>query len=458
MALGKMSVTRGNNPVKRREFMQIGAMAIGGLSLPQILQGRRASDTLHKDNSVILLYLNGGPSHMETYDMKPYAPLAYRSVFPSIKTNVSGIDICELFPLQAKLADKFAIVRSCHHTMSSHSDGGIQVMTGKTPPVPDPTSTSKSLHPDFGHIASKFCGPQIPSMPPYVSSLGRVGHTRPVYLGLEHSSLTSGNPSSRNYSPIGTISTGKDGEGLSNRRSLLKQFDQFRHGLDLRGNVPGLDGFRQQAFGMLTSPKAAEAFNLDKESDSLRDRYGHHSWGQSCLLARRLAEAGTVVSTISINTPKNGQEFTNWDDHIMNASRPGHFGKYMKIRLPYLDQCLSALIEDIYERDLDKRIMIVVMGEFGRTPRLSSNKDGVGRNHWPQAYSVLFSGGGLKTGQVVGATNSKGEYPAHRPYTPEDVLATIYQHLGINYSAPITDYSGRPHPILKNGKPIPELT
>ena len=432
--------------------MQVGALAVGGLSLAQIMEGRAANGASRRDTSVILLYLNGGPSHMETYDMKPEAPLAYRSVFPAIKTNVPGIELCELFPLQAKLADKFAIVRSCHHTMSSHSDGGIQVMTGKTPEVPDPMSTSKSKHPDFGHVASKFRGLLLPEMPAYVSQLGRVGHTRPNYIGIEHGSLTS-----NGNSPLGRMATGRDGEGLNDRRRLLRQFDQFRYGLDLRGNVPGTDGFRQQAFSMLTSERAANAFDLAKESDAMHDRYGRHSWGASCLLARRLAEAGTAVTTISFNTPKSGQEYTNWDDHIQNAGRPGHFANYMKVRLPYMDQALSALIEDIYQRNLDKRIMVVVMGEFGRTPRLSHNSHGTGRNHWPQAYSVLFSGGGLRTGQVVGATNSKGEYPAHRPYTPEDILATVYQHLGIDPRAHLTDYSGRPIQLLSHGKPIPEL-
>jgi len=447
-----MNKYRCSRPRNRREFMRMGALTMGGLSLAQVMEGRAASGDIRNDSSVILIYLNGGPSHMETYDMKPEAPLAYRSVFPSIKTNVPGIDLCELFPLQAKLADKFAIVRSCHHTMSSHSDGGIQVMTGKTPKLPDPTSTSKSNHPDFGHVASKFRGPLMPEMPAYVSSLGRVGHTRPNYIGIEHGSLTS-----NGQSPLGRMATGRDGEGLNKRRSLLKQFDRFRHGLDLLGNVAGTDGFRQQAYNMLTSERAANAFDLNKETDSLRDRYGRHSWGSSCLLARRLAEAGTAVSSVSFNTPKSGQEFTNWDDHILNARRPGHFARYMKVRLPYLDQALSALIEDIYRRELDKRIMVVVMGEFGRTPKLSASKDGTGRNHWPQAYSVLFSGGGLRTGQVVGATNSKGEYPVHRPYTPEDVLATMYRHLGIDHRAHLKDYSGRPVQILANGKPIPEL-
>ena len=174
-------------------------------------------------------------------------------------------------------------------------------------------------------------------------------------------------------------------------------------------------------------------------------------------VARRLAETGTAVTSLYINTPKRGQEFTNWDDHILNAQRPGHFGKYMRIRLPYMDQALSALIEDVYNRGLDQKIMIVVMGEFGRTPRLRVNANGTGRNHWPQAYTALVSGGGLRMGQVIGSTNSKAEHPVERPYTPQDMLATVYRHLGIDYHHKLVDYSGRPVAILGQGEPIREL-
>ncbi|MFO1095151.1 MAG: DUF1501 domain-containing protein [Planctomycetaceae bacterium] len=212
-----------------------------------------------------------------------------------------------------------------------------------------------------------------------------------------------------------------------------------------------------RAVELLTSTRLADAFKIDAESPPLRERYGRNLWGQACLMARRLAEAGTAVVNIYFDTPKNGQEFTNWDDHIGNAGRPGHFGKYMDIRLPYMDQALSALIDDIWQRDLQRQIMVVVVGEFGRTPRLSQNAGGVGRDHWPQAMTALVSGGGLRMGQVVGATNSKAEYPTERPYTPQDLLATIYRHLNINPDASFTDYSGRPVPILPFGKPIPEL-
>ena len=450
--------SRCSGPIGRREFLQVGSLALGGLTLPTVLAGRAAAGEGSKDTSVILLYLHGGASQLETYDLKPDAPSSYRSIFDPIPSNVPGMDLCELFPLQAKLGDKIALVRSVHHTMSSHSDGGIEVLTGKTPSKPDPTSQSKSEHPDFGAVASKIRGMNRHAIPPYVSIPNQLYMVRPQYVGAHHAPFSVGDPSSKDYKPPQlNITAGLNGKHLADRRALVAQFDRFRNDVDLNSALLGTDKFRELAFRMLTSPQAAEAFNIHKEDDKLRDRYGRNIWGQGCLLARRLAEAGTAVTSVYINTPKNGQEFTNWDDHIGNAGRPGHFGKYMRVRLPYLDQCLTALIEDIYDRGLDKKIMVVVMGEFGRTPRLSHNNTGTGRNHWPQSGSVLLSGGGLRTGQVVGATNSKAEFPTERPCSPKDVLATVYRHLGIDFRHTFDDHSGRPIHILSEGEPIREL-
>lgn len=445
-------------PVSRRAFLRVGSLALGGLTLPQMFQARAAAGNLSgPDTSVIMLYLHGGPSQLETYDLKPNAPSEYRSIFQPISTNVPGMDICELFPLQAKIADKFSIVRSLNHDVNIHSDGGIIVLTGKRPTKLDPASQSKSEHPEFGAIASKFRGLGQSGIPPYIALPNRPYMVRPNYLGNHHSPLELGDPAKKSYNPPKLSLTDAGVEGLSSRRSLLKQLDKMRAQLDFSGSMQGTDDFRQLAFQMLTNSQAAKAFDINQEDDELRDRYGRNSWGQGCLLARRLAEAGTAVVSLMFNSPKSGPEFTNWDDHIGNAGRPGHFGKYMRVRLPYFDQCLSALIEDIYERNLDKKIMVVVVGEFGRTPRLSVNSGGVGRNHWPEAYSALFSGGGLKMGQVVGATNSKAEYPLERPYSPYDMLATVYRHLGIDYTQALTDFSGRPVHILSDASPIREL-
>ncbi len=444
--------------ITRRGFMQIGALALGGLTLPEILQARAASGSESSDTSVIMLYQHGGASQLETYDLKPDAPSSYRSVFNQIPTNVPGMDICELFPLQAKLADRFSIVRSLHHDVGIHSDGGIVVLTGKPPTVLDPTSGSKSEHPDFGSVTSVLKGIGSKAMPPYVAIPRKPYMTRPAYLGLHHSAFETGDPNAESYQPPQVkLAAGRDREFLSQRQTLLQKFDRLRSDLDTSGQLDGVDRFQELAFELMTSPDVAKAFAIDQESDSLRDRYGRNEWGQACLLARRLAESGTSVINIYFNTPKNGEEFTNWDDHISNAGRPGHFAKYMRVRLPYMDQAVSALIEDIFSRGLDRKILVVVVGEFGRTPRLSHNSTGTGRDHWPQAYSALLSGGGMQMGKVVGATNSKAEYPTEQPHTPQDLLATVYRHLGIDPSLNLTDHAGRPVPILYSGKPIAGL-
>jgi hypothetical protein len=452
------AVNRCRGPVTRRAFLEVGSLALGGIGLEQILSSRAAACQVGLDTSVILLYLHGGPTQLETYDLKPNAPVEYRSVFRPISSNVPGIDICELFPLQAKLADKFSLVRSLNHDIGIHSDGGIIVLTGKRPGVLDPTSQSKSEHPDFGSVASRVRGLGSDAIPPYVAIPRQMYMTRPTYLGAQHAALEAGDPSAKGYvAPILRLAASRDGDALADRRRLLEKFDQYRTDLDASGQLEASNNFRDLAFQMLTSKRMAQAFDLTRESDSLRERYGRHLWGQGCLLARRLAEAGSAVISLYIDTPKSGQEFTNWDDHIMNAGRPGHFAKFMQVRLPYMDQALSALIDDIYARSLDKRIMVVVVGEFGRTPRLSNNANGTGRDHWPQAYSALISGGGLRMGQVVGATNSKAEYPTDRPYSPQDLLATMYRHLGVDTTQSFMDHSGRPIAILPHGSPIREL-
>ena len=335
-------------PVDRREFLQIGALALGGLSTAEVLAARARAGQQSPDTSVILVYLNGGPSQLETYDLKPDAPSETRSQFRPIPTIVPGMDLCEHFPRQAKIADKFSLVRSLHHDVGIHSDGGITVLTGKRPVKLDPTSQSKSQHPDYGMVASRGLGLHRDFLPRYVSIPQKHGMTRPTYLGVAHNPLVVGDPSSPSYRPpVLKTATGSAGRKLEQRRALLGQLDRLRGDLDQDGSMSGIDEFRRVAMRMLTSDKMVRAFDIAREPDALRDRYGRHLWGQSCLLARRLAEAGTSAISIIFNTPKTGQEFTNWDDHAgATPGRPGHFAKYMKVRLPYMDEALSALIED----------------------------------------------------------------------------------------------------------------
>ncbi len=446
-------------PPNRRDFLRAGTLVLGGLSLADVAAARETSDD-RSNRSVILFYQWGGPSHLETYDLKPEAPIEYRSVYRPIATNVSGIEICEHFPRQAELADKIALVRSLHHEINIHNDAAIEVLTGKRPTQLDPTSSAKSEHPDFAMVASRVLGPHPDALPRYVAIPNALHMTRPNYVGAEHTSFVVGDPAGDDFAvPQFDVATDQARDALDDRQQLLRRFDRWRRDLDLHGTLDGSDRFREAAFRMLTSRKVAAAFDLNQEEEKLRDRYGRHRWGQSCLLARRLAEAGVSVVTIYSNTPKNGPQFTNWDDHADNAGRPGHFADYMARRLPYMDQALAGLISDIYQRGLDRQILVVAVGEFGRTPRISTRSatGSTGRDHWPQAYSALLAGGGLRTSQVIGATNSKGEYPAERPLTPQDLLATIYRHLSINPAQTLTDYAGRPVHILPSGQPITEL-
>jgi hypothetical protein len=333
------------------------------------------------------------------------------------------------------------------------------VLTGKTPTVADPTSTARSEHPDFGMVVSKVRGLRSDGLPQYVGVPQQPFMTRPTYLGLSHQGFNAGNPSSPSYKPpTPALIGGVTPDQLSDRRSLLRDFDRLRRDIDRNGVLEGTDQLRSAALQILTSPSMAQAFDLGKEDPKLRDRYGRHLWGQSCLLARRLAEAGSGVITIDALAPELGKPvYFSWDDHA-NAQPGWDLAKGMRWRAPFLDQALSALIEDIYDRDLDRKVLLVAMGEFGRTPRLSTNSGCLGRDHWPDAMCALVSGGGLTMGQVIGATNAKGEHPKERPLTPRDLLATVYQHLGIDHRHEFKDHSGRPIPILPDGQPVAELT
>jgi len=445
-------------PVRRRDVLRIGALTLGGLGLPRLLAAREAAGHAGAETSAILLFLHGGASQLETFDLKPDAPEGIRSMFRPIPTNVSGIEICEHFPRLAQVADRFALIRSLNHTMAVHSDGQIEVMTGKTPAQIDPTSNSKSDHPDIGHIVSHRRGPHPEGLPRYVTIPSPLYATRPSYLGAGVKSFALSDPARPGFAPL-KVAVDGPARGLDDRRRLLSQFDEARRGVDRFAEWATLERFQGQAFQLLTSPRVARAFDLEREDPRLRDRYGRHRWGQSCLLARRLVEAGTSVVTLFIDTPMDGPDFTNWDDHAGNAGRPGHFAAFMQRRLPYLDQALATLIEDVYARGLDRQVMVAALGEFGRTPQIRKGppNDSAGRDHWPQAYSALVAGGGLRTGQVVGATDARAAYPKLRPLSAKDLLATVYRHLGVDVTYTYHDHLGRPAPILAEGEAIREL-
>ena len=463
---------RCSGPVKRREFLAAGMLGLGGMGLPDLFRCRAAAaaagKSVDEETSIIFVWLPGGPPHMDMYDMKPNASVDYRGAFHPIRTNVPGMDVCELMPRHAAIADKYAIVRSVAHQFADHGGGHKRMMTGRVPVTPVDTVNDA---PATGSIVAKFREGRDCGIPNYVS-MNPGGRTNDVfaqgaaYLGQSYMPFNvEGDPSLPSFS-VPNISPSESVTGrIGDRMSLLKGLDRIHREIDGMRMVESTDRFQERAVGMLTSDRAKKAFDLSLESPVVRDRYGRHCWGQRALMARRLVEAGVSFVTVVMENPyQSGVEFLkqgvyNWDSHAVNC----HIWDDLKVRLPIYDQAVTALIEDVHQRGLDKRTLILVTGEFGRTPRLENSigsQTGVmqpGRDHWPQAMSFIMAGGGMRTGQIVGSTNSKGEHPADRPLTPNDLWATVYRHLGIDHTESFLDRRGRPMPILPFGEPIAEL-
>lgn len=447
---------RFQNGVTRRNMLQAGFLGLGGgLTLAGLLEKQAKAEstgeyrTNPRGRSVILLWQQGGPSHLETYDLKPEQVRDIRGPFSPIETNVPGIDICELLPMHAKIADKFTLIRSCSHRWSGHNDG-IPMMVSGYPGWDE--GIHESTHPELGAVVSRVFGQCHDGMPvacgmgakhySYVPTTA-TGYWSDVYR-----------PPTVDKNGLKSAKATIDGLRLDDRKALLGDVNRLRSDID-RGVLESFDEFQRQAFEIIAGDKARNAFDLAQEDEATRARYGE-GWGQNALLARRLVEAG--VSFVTVGVPGDSIIY-NWDDHAVNGDLP----TAMRQRLPNYDRAVTALIEDVYARGLDEDVMIVVTGEFGRTPRGNirkgnrSGKDNWGRDHWANAMSILISGGGKRMGQVIGATNSKGEHPVQRQLTPQDVHATIYQHLGIDHQQTFDDPAGRPiH--LAYGEPIDELS
>lgn len=469
--MSQLQFSKCPGPVTRRSFLTAGTLGLGSLSLADMLRLRAAAGETPSelDTAVIFVWLPGGPPHMEMYDMKPDAPLDYRGIFNPIATNVSGLDVCELMPLHAKCADKYSIIRSIAHNFADHGGGHKRFLTGRDPK--EPTGFVNDF-PAVGSVVAK-CREHINrGLPNYISGTdpGRAGvdvySFGAAYLGPSYAPFNvPGDPSDQKFEVKNIALSQSISERLDDRMLLRGHFDQMRRQIDQSGLMQAMDGFQTKAVEMLTSDKAREAFDLSREPQELRERYGHHAWGQRALLARRLVEAGCSFVTMVMEKPyQSGVEWLkqgtyNWDSHAVNC----HLFDDAKVRLPIYDQAVTALVEDLHNRGLDKRVLLVVTGEFGRTPRIntrSGTQTGVmqpGRDHWPNAMSLLVSGGGLKMGQVIGSTTAKGEEPKENPLTPNDLWATVYRHLGIDPAQSFDDHSGRPLPILPYGNPIAEL-
>jgi hypothetical protein len=450
----------------RREFLRFGLAGLGGLSLPGLLRLRAAAGPTRPraDTALLVVWLHGGASHLETYDPKPDAPAEFRGPYKAIATRVPGMQVSELLPRHAQVAGHFTLLRSLAHTGPCHDSGPQQLFTG----FPVTVNRPRPDHPDLFAVVDRLRADPSRALPNNVG-VPPIPYLGAAYLGPAHEPFAvHGDPNDPRFE-VPNVGL-KDGEAarLVARASLRRRLDGLSRAADLLGRRDGFDAFQGQALSVLTGPAARRAFDLSREPERVRERYGRNAWGQRCLLARRLVEAGVDLVATALNGPLCGR-VGNWDDHAVNH----HVFEAMKYRAPFFDRSVAALVEDLHERGLDRRVLLVVGGDFGRTPRISyaassgagaaSGAAGVvqpGRDHWPHAMSFLFSGGGIAEGQVIGATDRRGEHPAARRVGPGDFLATLYRHLGIDADrGTVTGPDGRPVPLLQQGgTPIRELS
>ena len=450
--------------------MRVGLGGFASLSLPGLFRLRAAAAPKpgQPKTAVIMVWKPGGCSHLDTYDPKPDAPSEYRGPFRTIATNVPGTRLTELLPMQAKLADKFTLVRGMKQTAGGHPAGSMQLLSGDL----DTRDKPKPRLPDWmsvAHYLRAKQGGRTNPLPNYIGVNAPLEYNGPAYLGDAYSTFAvQDDPSQPRFAvPNLGLSGPAESRRLGDRAALRQSLDTLERAFDKEGELGALDQFEAQALTLLTHPQTRDAFDLSKEDDRTRDRYGRNRWGQQLLLARRLVEAGVEIVTSQLSGPLCGRTGV-WDDHAVDH----HIFDALRFRMGNYDQAVSALIEDIYARGLDQRVLVVVTGEFGRTPKISYDRstgggDGSGpagtlqpgRDHWPQAFTNLWAGGGFKMGGLVGVSDKRGEEVVERPCLPADFLATIYHHLGLDWqNATIKDFSGRPTHIVSGGSPITELT
>jgi hypothetical protein len=441
----------------RRSFLRVGGLGLAGLTLADVLRLRAESPAAAEASpkAVIMINLNGGPPHIDMYDLKPDAPAEYRGEFKPIRTRVPGFDICELMPRQALITDKLALVRNLQMSTNAHNEGK-EVFTGFL--FDDPGKKGQlpgakgEPRPALGCVVSRF-GTTPKDMPPYVSLRGPNNHPEvPRYLGKGHEPFAPPlDPSGYPLVDKMSLTLGKEMtvERLGDRTALLGSFDSLRRDLDTRGELAGMDRFTTQALDMITSPRARNAFDFRREPDRVQVKYGNDPYGPNralamkFLIARRLVEAGVCVVSL---------DAFSWDTHSDNFP-------ICRRQLPLLDHMLAALVEDLSDRGLDRDVAVVMWGEFGRSPKVyfEPGKKTAGRDHHGPANFVLFAGGGLTMGQVIGETDARAARPKGTPYRPQNVLATLYRVLGIDPSAAPLDHTGRPLPLLDDPQPIAEL-
>lgn len=430
--------------ITRRDFLKIGGLAMGGIALPELLRAEAQAGIGRSHKAVIMIYMAGAPPHQDLFDLKMDAPAEIRGPYKPISTNVPGIQISEHMPRCAKIMDKLVPLRTVYGSPDGAHDSFI-CYTGRSV-----RNQPAGGWPSMGAVLSKLHGAADKAIPPFIGVAPKAGHPpygspgHPGYLGPAHAAFRP------NGAGMGDLTlNGLTLDRLADRRALLEGFDHFRRDVDSSGLIAGLDAFNQQAFGVLTSSKLMEALDLSRESPQVRERYGKgdtRNYGDGAprnlehfLVARRLVEAGARCVTLN---------FGRWDFHSNNFSE-------LLTHLPWFDQGISALVEDLHQRGLDQDVSVVAWGEFGRTPQV--NKDG-GRDHWPRVGCGLLAGGGMKTGQVIGATDRLGGEPTERPVHFGEVFATLYHQLGIDTSkVTIPDLTGRPQYLVDGWQPMPEL-
>ncbi len=453
--------TQGNF-LGRRRVLSVGGLGMLGLSMPRLLQAGESLAARKtppvKAKTVVFLYQFGGPSHLETFDMKPNAPDGMRSLFGTIASSLPGLNVCEHLPQTAKVMHKVTLIRSMRHTMKNHNSASYYALTGKAPPVDDiRLRDSLELFPAYGSVVDRV-SPLTNGLPTFVAypHVIRDGAITPgqhaSFLGKAHDPLlVTEDPNSSNFKlPQLSLPSNLTPDRLANRRAMQELINQQSKLLDYSAKAQGLDAYYERALSMLNSQKVRKAFDLSKEPKEIRDAYGRTTYGQGCLLARRLVEAGVKFVNVYFSPSIGGQKTDSggWDTHGFNNTR---MFPILKARhMPITEHTLPVFLNDLDERGLLDETLVVWMGEFGRTPKINDN---ISRDHWPQCYTVLLAGGGVKRGYIHGASDRHGAYPDRDPVSPDDLAATMFHLLGIPHETEVHDTLNRPLPIA-SGKPI----
>lgn len=449
------------NPLNRRTMLKIGGQGLLGLTLSKMMQAAERKSTIKpRAKSVIFLFQWGGPSQLDTFDMKPDAPATVRSPYRPISSSAPGIEVCELLPEMSKRMHHVSLIRTMTHTMKNHASAGYYALSGHAPPADDQRlRDSLDLYPAYGSVVDHLA-PNTNGMPSFVSypHVIRDGSIVPAqhasFLGKAHDPLLFlEDPNDANFRlPELTLPRGLSIDRLTRRRSMQQLVDQQAKLLEYSSEARGFDDYYDRAIGMLTSDRVKKAFDLSAEPEAVRQRYGKTSYGQSCLLARRLVESGVKFVTVYFSNSIGGRRVGDggWDTHGFDDTRM--YNIVDKYHLPITDQTLPTLLDDLEERGLLEETLVVWMGEFGRTPEINKN---LSRDHWPQCYTALLAGGGVKGGHVYGTSDSRAMYPAENPVRPEDLAATMYYLLGIDPTTEIYDRNNRP--LIIGGDTVHEV-